>query len=125
MGEKPSDETAEEMVRTCRATIGDQVRTITFITEDDYEFLYEREDIDRTTEATGFIGAEQRGFASQRTYGWSDLGDYQYTIRGFEHGFIGRVIHKDRGVYVAADALTVETFTEAAESIRTLLEGME
>lgn len=125
MGAQLSDETAEEIVRTSRAAIGDQVRTVTFITEHDYEFLYEREDVDRITEETGFIDAEQRGFASQRTYGWSDLGDYEYTIRAFEKGFIGRVIHEDRGVYVAADALTIETFTEAAEALKTILEQTE
>jgi len=120
-----SDETAEEIVRTCRAAIGDEVRNVTFITEDDYDVHYVREDVDADTEATGFIEAEQRGFASQRTYGWSDMGEYVFTIRAFEDGYIGRVIVGDQGVYVTADALTVDSFTDAAESIRDLLADAE
>jgi len=125
MVEPPSNETAEEIVRTCRASIGDEVRNVTFITEDDYDIHYVRDDIDADTEATGFIEAERRGFASQRTYGWSDMGEYVFTIRAFEDGYIGRVIVDDQGVYVTADALTVDSFTDAAESIRDLLAGAE
>lgn len=121
MVEELSEETADEIVRTCRTAIGDEVRNVTFMTEDDYEFLYLRDDVDRVEEETGFIDTEQRGFASQRTYGWSDLGDYEYTIRSFEQGFIGRVIENNRGVYVTADALTIEAFTEAADAIQELL----
>ena len=125
MGEILSDETAEEILRTCRAAIGDEVRNVTFIAEDDYDIYYVRDDVDAAGEETGFIEAEQRGFASQRTYGWSDMGDYVFTIRAFEDGYIGRVIVGDRGVYVAADALTVDSFTDAADSIRNLLVDAE
>ncbi|GAA0676967.1 hypothetical protein ACFQDG_05240 [Natronoarchaeum mannanilyticum] len=125
MAETLPDETAEEIVRTCRAAIGDEVRNVTFITEDDYDIYYVREDVDADTEATGFIEAEQRGFASQRTYGWSDMGEYVFTIRAFEDGYIGRVIVGDQGVYVTADALTVDSFTDAAESIHDLLADAE
>ena len=125
MVEELSDETAEEIVRTCRAAIGDEVRNVTYISQDDYEFLYLRDDVDRADEETGFIDAEQRGFASQRTYGWSDLGDYEYTIRKFENGYIGRIIVGDSGIFVTADALTIETFTDAAESIQELVADIE
>lgn len=125
MVETLSDETAEEIVRTCRAAIGDEVRNVTFITEDDYDVHYVRDDVDAGGEETGFIEAEQRGFASQRTYGWSDMGDYVFTIRAFENGYLGRVIVGDHGVYITADALTVDSFTDAADSIQDLLEAAE
>jgi hypothetical protein len=125
MVEELTDEAAQEIVRTCRAAIGDQVRNVTYISQDDYEFLYVRDDVDESGEETGFIEAEQRGFASQRTYGWSDLGEYEYTIRRFEHGFIGRIIAGDSGIFVTADALTIDQFTDAAESIRELVTDIE
>lgn len=65
---------------------------------------------------------ERLGFQSQSTYEWSELGEYRYTIRVFEHGYIVRVIVGDHGVYVTIDPLTMELFDEVAEAIKRFLD---
>ena len=121
MADSLSEETAEQLVSTCRTAIGDELRAVTYLTPTAYEQLYVREDVERPDEPSAFVENEQLGFESQQTYGWRDLGDYRFTIRVFDQGYIGRVIVGGHGMYVETDALTIEGFGEVAAAIESVL----
>ncbi|MFB9324305.1 DUF7522 family protein, partial [Cryptosporangium minutisporangium] len=62
-----SDELADELISVCRTAIGDELRSITYFTEDDYEQLYLREDLERDADLDRFVANERLGFRSQET----------------------------------------------------------
>ena len=120
-----SDELADELISVCRTAIGDELRSITYFTEDDYEQLYLREDLERDADLDRFVANERLGFRSQETYGESELGAYEFTIRVFEWGYITRVLSDDHGVYVTTDPLNMNEFKEVATAVETVLESLE
>lgn len=115
-----SEEVADELVRVCRTATGDELRSATYFSRTDSAHLYLRDDLKRG-EDVGFVETERLGFQSQTTYEWSELGEYRYTIRVFENGYIVRVIVGDHGVYVTTDPLTMDRFDEVAEAVRRFL----
>ena len=117
-----SDELAEELESVCRTTVGDELRSITYFTPDSYDHVYLREDLERGENKLSFVETERTGFASQRTYAWSELGDYDYTIRVFENGYLVRVISGRHGAYVTTDALTMNRFDELATAVGKVLD---
>ncbi|WP_049928728.1 DUF7522 family protein [Halopiger goleimassiliensis] len=118
-----TEEAAERIVTTCRTAIGDSLRSVTYFTRDDYEQVYLREDLERDADLSTFIGHEWRGFKTARTaYQGSELGDYNYTIRVFDNGFLVRVTSDSDGVFVTTDGLTVKDFEEVATAINAFLE---
>ena len=121
MSSEISDELADELVSVCRTTIGDELRSITYFTPDRHDHVYLREDLGRGEDKQTFVETERMGFTSQRTYAWSELGDYDYTIRVFENGYLVRVISGEQGVYVTTDALTMNGFDELAEAVGEVL----
>ena len=117
------DDTADRIVRTCRTAVGDSLRSITYFTRDDFEQLYLREDLDRDADLTTFVGHEWREFkTTQDAYVGSELGEYQYTIRTFENGYLIRVTTESRGVFVTTDGLQMRDFDELATAVRDVLE---
>ena len=64
---------------------------------------------------------ERLGFTSQQTYGHSELGEYEFTIRVFEWGYVTREIGGDHGVYVTTDPLNMNEFSEVATAVRAVL----
>lgn len=120
-----SDEVADQLLRACRTVIGDELRSLTYFTPSDHEHIYLREDLERADDSVGYVETERRGFETQRTYDWSELGEYRYTIRAFENGYIVRVLMGKRGAYVTTDALTMERFDEVAEAVREILAEIE
>ena len=115
-------ETAERIVTTCRTAVGDSTRSITYFTRDDFEQLYLREDLERDADLSTFIGHEWRGFKTARAaYEGSELGDYLYTIRAFENGFLIRVTTDREGVFVTTDGLTMKDFEELATALESVL----
>ncbi len=116
-----SDELVDELVSVCRTTIGDELRSITYFTPDSYDHVYLREDLERGENKLAFVETERAGFTSQQTYAWSELGDYDYTIRVFKNGYLVRVIEGEQGVYVTTDALTMNAFDELAEAVGEVL----
>lgn len=117
------DDTADRIVRTCRTAVGDSLRSITYFTRDDFEQLYLREDLDRDADLTTFVGHEWREFkTTQDAYVGSELGEYQYTIRIFENGYLIRVTTESRGVFVTTDGLQMRDFDELATAVRDVLE---
>lgn len=117
-----TSERAEQIVTTCRTAVGDSLRSITYFTRDDFEQVYLREDLERDADLSTFIGHEWRGFKTAQTaYEGSELGDYSYTIRVFDNGFLVRVTTDTDGVFVTTDGLTMKDFEEVATAIRTFL----
>nr|WP_290815410.1 hypothetical protein [Halovivax sp.] len=116
------EELASELVSVCRTAIGDDIRSITYFTADDYEQLYLRDDLERDADLDRFVENERLGFTSQITYGDSELGDYEFTIRVFEWGYVTRVVAGERGVFVTTDPLNVNGFHEVATAVRSVLE---
>lgn len=115
---------AETIVRTCRTAVGDQLRSVTYFTVDEYEHLYLRDDLERGDDPLSFVTTERQGFASQQTYEWSELGEYRYNMRVFEKGYVVRVIAGDRGVYVTTGPLTMDRFNELGEALSNVLAEM-
>ncbi len=116
------DEIAERIVTTSRTAVGDSLRSVTYFTRDDFEQLYLRADLERDADLSTFIGHEWRGFKTAQTaYEGSELGDYRYTIRVFDNGFLIRVTSDREGVFVTTDGLTMKDFEEVATALRSVL----
>ncbi|AEH36534.1 DUF7522 family protein [Halopiger xanaduensis] len=119
-------EAADRIVTTCRTAIGDSLRSVTYFTRDDYEQVYLREDLERDADLSTFIGHEWRGFKTAQTaYEGSELGDYNYTIRVFDNGFLVRVTSDSNGVFVTTDGLTMKDFEEVATAVNSFLDDRD
>ncbi len=117
------EELSNRIVTTARTAIGDSLRSVTYFTRDDFEQLYLREDLERDADLTSFIGHEWRGFKTTQTaYEGSELGNYRYTIRVFDNGFLIRVTSDREGIFVTTDGLTIKDFEEVAVAIKSVLE---
>lgn len=119
-----SDQLQEQLISVCRTAIGDDLRSITYFTLDDHEQIYLRSDLDLDADLDRFVDNERLGFQSQATYGDSELGEYQYTIRVFEFGYITRTIVDDHGVFVTTDPLHMDDFDEIERSIHTVMTNL-
>ena len=115
----------DELISVCRTAIGDGLRSITYFTEDEYEQLYLRDDLEQDADIDRFVANERLGFTSQQTYGHSELGEYEFTIRVFEWGYVTRVIVGDHGVYVTTDPLNMNEFSDVATAVRAVLEDAD
>lgn len=122
MSELVADERAEQLVSACRTTVGDQLRSLTYFTGDDFEQLYIRSDLERDADLAGFVDYESLGFGAHAAYRESELGEYRYTIRVFDGGFLLRVTTDAEGVFATTDGLTLQDFEEAAVALEGLLE---
>ncbi|EMA45153.1 DUF7522 family protein [Halobiforma nitratireducens] len=117
------DALMDELLSVCRTTVGDELRSVTYFTEDEVEQVYLRSDLERTADLVGFADHERFGFRSQSAYRKTQLGDYEATIRMFENGYLTRVIRGDHGIWVTTDPMSIERFEELATALATLLEG--
>lgn len=117
-----SDEARDRLASTARAVLGDSLRSVTYFTRTEYDQVYLRSDLERDADMDSFIGTEWQGFQmTQDTYGESELGEYQYTIRKFENGFLIRVATENEGVFVTTDGLTLTDFDDVATALRETL----
>lgn len=107
----------EELRRTCRTTVGDELRSVTYFTEADEVKVYIREDLE-WGEDVGFVDRERQGFRSQLVYDESELGEYRATVRMFEAGYLTRVLAGDHGAFVTTDRMSIERFEELAAALR-------
>ena len=125
MSEHGLDSTeADELLSACRTTVGDELRSITYFTDETVEQVYLRSDLDRTADLVGFAEQERSGFGAQTAYRNSQLGTYLATIRMFEDGYLTRVVHGDHGAWVTTDPLSMERFEELAAALDPVLEGI-
>ena len=112
----------DRLVATCRTSIGDSLRSVTYFTRTEYEQLYLREDLAKGADLATFIGHEWRAYQTTHdTYGDSELGAYEYTIRTFENGFLLRVTADNEGVFLTTDGLSIQQFDKVAAAIQTTL----
>ncbi|MFC6768879.1 DUF7522 family protein [Natrinema soli] len=113
---------ADEIHSVCRTTVGDELRSITYFTEDDVEQLYLRSDLEQTADLIGFADHERLGFHSQSAYRNTQLGEYEATIRMFENGFLSRVIRGPHGVWVTTDDMSIDRFEELTSALAAVLD---
>lgn len=119
------DDARDRVTSVTRTALGDSLRSVTYFTHNDYEQIYLRSDLERDADLVAFIGAEWQDYTvTQGAYDNSELGDYQFTIRAFENGYLVRVARADRGVFVTTDGLTMQDFRSAAESIDGVLSDL-
>jgi len=122
MGDLLAPESADRIATVSRTAIGDSCRSVTYFTRNDYEQLYLRDDLEQDADLKSFIGHEWRGFRTAQTaYDNSELGEYRYTIRAFENGYLVRVTTGREGVFVTTDGLRMQDFENVASSLRDVL----
>lgn len=115
-------ETRETLVRLCRTAVGDHLRSVTYFTRDDYEQVYLREDLEQNADLMTFIGNEWYGFTTtEESYRESELGQYRYTIRVFENGYLVRYTTDHDGVFLTSDGLTTRRFDEVRAALADVL----
>jgi hypothetical protein len=108
-----TEATADTLVSLCRTALGDHLRSVTYFTKDDYEQIYLRDDLEQNADLTTFIGNEWHGFQVTRgSYQDTELGEYRYTIRVFENGYLVRYTSDHDGVFLTSDGLTTRRFNE-------------
>jgi hypothetical protein len=56
-----------------------------------------------------------------RENGRSSIGDYAFTVRVHEDGFVVRLLRDGAGVLLTADSMDVNAFEEAVGAVRALL----
>lgn len=120
-GRLDEESLAEQLVSACRTTVGDSLRSITYFTSGGFEQLYLRADLESDADLTGFVELESDGFRAQAAYRGSELGDYRYTVRAFENGYLTRVTADDHGVFLTTDGLTLRRSEEVAEALASVL----
>lgn len=116
-----TEEQRSELVSAGRTAVGDELRSLCYFTESTIEQLYLRDDLVRSADLVGFAENERLGFRTQQTYAQTQLGDYRFTIRVFEHGYLTRVIVGDHGAFITTDEMKIERFSETAESVEEIL----
>ncbi|EMA71554.1 DUF7522 family protein [Halorubrum distributum] len=121
----PPDEHADELLSAARTATGDELRSLTYFTKEDVEQLYLRSDLSRTADLVGFAENERQGFHAQSMYADTQLGDYQFTVRVFENGYLTRVIANNHGVWVTTDSMEMDRFEELASALASILRSFD
>jgi hypothetical protein len=116
------DQQRGELTRAARTTVGEELRSLTYFSEEEVEQLYLRDDLDRDADLVGFAEEERRGFQLQRTYEGTELGAYNFTIRCFDRGYLTRVLVDDHGAWVTTDGMHIQRFEEVASALASVLE---
>ncbi|MFB6124344.1 MAG: hypothetical protein ABEJ59_00095 [Halanaeroarchaeum sp.] len=116
------DGLADQITSAGRTAAGDDVRSITYFTRDDYEQLYLRSDLHQDADLGAFVKHETLGFGAAEDYEGSELGDYHFTVRRFDNGFLTRVIRGDHGVFVTLDSLTINRSEEIGATLQEILD---
>lgn len=116
---------AAALERAARTAIGDELRSLTYFDEETQEQLYLRDDLEADADLEGFVETERLGFRSQGDYGDSELGEYRFTIRSFEYGYLTRVIEDGHGAFVTTGEMSVQRFGDLAAALRSVLREHE
>ncbi|WP_123621151.1 hypothetical protein [Halorubrum sp. CSM-61] len=121
----PPDERVEELLSAARTATGDELRSLTYFTEEDVEQLYLRSDLSRTADLVGFAESERHGFHAQSLYADTQLGEYRFTVRVFENGYLTRVINDGHGIWVTTDSMDIDRFEELASALASILRSFD
>lgn len=116
------DGLASQITSACRTAAGDDVRSLTYFNRSDYEQIYLRSDLTQDADLGAFVEHETLGFDAAEDYRGSELGNYKFTVRRFENGFLTRVIRGEHGVFVTLDSLTINRSEEIAAALEEILE---
>ncbi len=116
-------EFADELITVCRTVVGDELRSVTYFTDEEVGQLYLRSDLDRTADLVGFAELERGGFRADQLYRDSQLGEYHATVRMFDNGYLARVIAGEHGVWVTTDSMSMERFEELSTALKRSLAG--
>ncbi|MGM0398745.1 MAG: DUF7522 family protein [Halobacteriota archaeon] len=117
------DGLASQITSACRTAAGDDVRSVTYFNRSDFEQIYLRSDLTQDADLGAFVEHETLGFDAAEDYRGSELGNYTFTVRRFENGFLTRVIRGGHGVFVTLDSLTINRSEEIASALEDILEG--
>jgi hypothetical protein len=116
------DDLAEALVTTARTATGDSLRSVTYFTRANYQQLYLRDDLERDADLNTFVGHEWQGYKqTDNAYRDSELGEYRFTVRSFENGYLLRVTTDRHGLLITTDGITMQDFESVAEAIKRLL----
>ncbi len=116
---------SDELLSAARTSIGDELRSLTYFTEERIDQIYLRSDLRRTADLIGFAENERNGFHAQSLYADSELGDYLFTVRIFENGYLTRVIANGHGVWVTTDSMEMDRFEELASALSAILRSFD
>ncbi|MDB2236551.1 hypothetical protein PN419_04675 [Halorubrum ezzemoulense] len=122
---QPSDARVDELLSAARTATGDELRSLTYFTHDDIDQLYLRSDLSQTADLVGFAENERQGFHAQSMYADTQLGDYRFTVRVFENGYLTRVIANDHGVWATTDSMEIDRFEELASALAAILRSFD
>ncbi|USZ67765.1 hypothetical protein NGM10_13640 [Halorussus salilacus] len=125
MADEQSGDFREQLVSASRTSVGDELRSVTYFTDDAQEQLYLREGLESDADLVGFADNERLGFRTQAVYRDTELGDYRFNIRVFERGYLTRVIVGERGAFVTTDEMEMDLFKELASAVRQVLADAE
>ncbi|NHN59494.1 MULTISPECIES: hypothetical protein [Halorussus] len=123
MGDNVADDLADQLVSAARTSVGDELRSITYFTEDAEDQIYLRDGLEADADLVGFADNERLGFRTQAVYQDTELGDYRFNIRVFDRGYVTRVIVGDHGAFVTTDEMEMNLFKELASAVGSVLEG--
>lgn len=116
-------ELTERLVSVCRTAVGDELRSITYFTDEEVVPVYLRSDLDRTADLVGFAEIERTGFDAADKYDGTELGEYRATVRMFENGYLTRVVFARTGVWVTTDIMSMDRFEELSSALHPVLEA--
>jgi hypothetical protein len=111
------------LVSAARTAVGDSLRSVTYFTPEAYDQVYLRAGLDTDADLTGFVEHESVGFRARTAYHGSELGEYRYTVRAFDNGFLVRVTEADHGLFFTVDDISLRSAEEAAEAVSRVLAG--
>jgi hypothetical protein len=130
------EELATALLSAARTGLGDELRSVLYFTPGAFDVLYVRSDLYEDVEAARvakeqLVELERVGFAeapvrtaiagSQQP----DIGDYSFTVRFHDNGFVVRVLGPDAGVLLTTDSMNVAGCREAATALGRLLAGSD
>lgn len=120
-----AEQTKEELVEAARRVAGDDLRSVTYLTQDTVEQLYLRDYLEADADLESFAEAERTGFDDRMEYRGTELGRFQFTIRVFKRGYLVRAIARGHGVFATLDAVDREQFDELGVALLEVLDSLE
>jgi len=117
------EELESRLVAAARTAVGDSLRSVTYFTADAYDQVYLRAGLDSDADLAGFVEHESAGFRARTAYHGSELGEYRYTVRAFQNGFLVRITEEGHGLFFTVDDISLRSAEEAAEAVSRVLAG--
>lgn len=125
---------ADSVISIARTSVGDTLRSVIYFTTDEMDLLYVRADLYESRqgalevksrlvefERAGFDEAPIRSVLSVPQEPES-IGEYNFTVRIHDDGYVLRVLGDDAGVILTTDEMDVEAFEDAAVAITKLID---